>query len=80
VRQLIQAGCETVWQYPLGKSSRLSGEARLMFIPLVAPLAYLGCAVLDWSGLAAFFSQAGHGPGDRTLRAILHSQSSAAEI
>jgi hypothetical protein len=51
-----------------------------MFIPLVAPLAYLGCAVLDWSGLAAFFSQAGHGPGDRTLRAILHSQSSAAEI
>ena len=27
-----------MWQYPLGNSSRLSGEARLMFITLTAPL------------------------------------------
>jgi len=38
LRQLIQAECENVWQYPLGKSSRLSGEARLMFITPAAPL------------------------------------------
>jgi hypothetical protein len=26
IANLIQAGCEKVWQYPLGNSSRLSGD------------------------------------------------------
>jgi hypothetical protein len=37
---------------PFGHS-RLSGESRLRFITLAAPLADLGLAVLGWGGLAA---------------------------
>jgi len=52
-----------------------------MFITLAAPLGSLGLAVPGWGGLAAFLSHpALICPGDRTLRAILHSQTSAAEI